>query len=390
METVKVQWHAVDGWTVQPQGESPQPFDQWAQALPDLTPVRMVLSARNYVCHWLNMPGVAARHVARALPFALEEHLINDLAQYHIVGAGSQAKKNRAYVMDSDCLERLLEICAHHHVQLRELLAETQVVARNSIVRSDGGWLINVSGEFEGWVSDGALTPVLESLLGNGQTWPALTLVGDQLDGLQLLKTTLETSYPDQIEALTLSIEPSLWQFDDVSNLLSGRFQPKTVRAERSAPVWWRGLALASLLALLLYTVLLYNDYRVLKAHASGVRTATTQLYQQLFPGERIRSLERQIREKLSDSPQSARTGFVAQVQRLAQVRQQHASAVQLLSLRYNERQDELVIDVKAKDLNDLQTLRQALEQAGMVSEIASATNDEGGVKGRLKIGGGA
>ena len=56
--------------------------------------------------------------------------------------------------------------------------------------------------------------------------------------------------------------------------------------------------------------------------------------------------------------------------------------------MRFNDRLQELTIEVHASDLNELQKLRQALETAGIQAEIANATNDKDGVKGRLRIGG--
>ena len=61
--------------------------------------------------------------------------------------------------------------------------------------------------------------------------------------------------------------------------------------------------------------------------------------------------------------------------------------SVQLQSMRFNDRLNELVIELKAGSLAELQTLKQALEQEGLLAEVASATNDKDGVKGRLKIG---
>ena len=48
-------------------------LEQWAQEQPDLTSVRFILSAQNYSVHWVNLPGISSRHLAKALPFALEE-----------------------------------------------------------------------------------------------------------------------------------------------------------------------------------------------------------------------------------------------------------------------------------------------------------------------------
>ena len=81
IKTIKVQWNAISGrWTVtafdQTATESSpvvHSLANWAETQADLTPVRLVLSACNYATHWVSLPGVSNRHLARALPYALEE-----------------------------------------------------------------------------------------------------------------------------------------------------------------------------------------------------------------------------------------------------------------------------------------------------------------------------
>ena len=122
------------------------------------------------------------------------------------------------------------------------------------------------------------------------------------------------------------------------------------------------------------------------------MRTETVNLYKKLFPGERIRLLERQIREKISGDTPDTGAGFLGSTNMLARVyaSQNLQDAVEMTSVRYSDRLGELVVEVRAKSLNELQTLRQALENQGLTAEVASATNDKDGVKGRIRIGGAA
>lgn len=394
METVKVQWQAHTGeWLISANRDStPQSLTQWAEALPDLTPVRLVLAAQNYACHWLSLPGVSSRHLPRALPFALEESLIGDVADYLIVPAGSAHKQVRAYVVANDLIERLLEACELHHVRVLELIPETSLLGNDPLLqRTEGGWLASLPGHFEGYISDAALTPVLESLFADEAQLDSLTLRAPQLATAQLLQTTLESSFagqigsihsePDSGAAATLPARPV--------NLLTGQYQVKPQRERRQSP-WWQALAGMAAAWLLFWTLTLYLDMQRLQQQSGEVRQQTISLYQQLFPGERVRALERQIREKLSGDSGSSDTGFLSATHTLARVYQQQnlQQQVQLTSLRFNDRLQELMVEVQAKGLNDLQVLRQALEQAGLSAEIASATNDNNGVKGRIRIGG--
>lgn len=393
METIKVQWHNLKGlWLVTTASGTTLPFEQWAETLLDLTQVRMILAAPNYATHWVSLV-VSQRHVARVLPFALEEALIEDLGHYLILPAGSVNKQFRAYVAANDLVERLLEVCDLHHVRVAELVPETWLLGKaNVCIRQDNGWLFNLPGKFEGFVADNALTPVLESLFAEDTQLENLLLKADSLDAIQLLKTVLETSFPGQVGEIATEIVSTTNTFDIPNksvNFLTGRFKPHTPKENKPA-AWWKPLAGLAAAWLILWTVGLYNEAHTLKTQATEVRAQSLALYKQLFPGERIRMLERQFQEKLSDGGSSSNDeGFLGNTFKLAQVyAQQPSDKVELLSIRYNERMRETTVEVKATSLSELQNLRQTLENAGVNAEIASATNDKDGVKGRLRIAG--
>lgn len=394
METVKVQWHSLQGlWVVTLADGSSQPFEQWAETLQDLTQVRMILASANYATHWLNLVGVSQRHVAKVLPFALEESLIEDISSYLIIPAGNAKKHFRAYVVAKELVERLLAACDLHHVRVQELIPESWLLEQTAqCVRQEDSWLFSWPGVFEGLVNDSALTPVLDSLFAEETQLDQLYVKAHSLDQINLFKTLLETSYPNQVTEIlseVVPVEPQ-WNIPNKAiNLLTGKFQQR-IPKEKKPAVWWKPLAGLAAVWLLLWTIGLYSEVHTLKTQAFEVRSQSLALYKQLFPGERIRMLERQFQEKLSGGGASSNAeGFLSTTLTLAQVySQQKGESIELLSVRYNERMKETTLEIKAANLNELQTLRQALENAGVQAEIASATNDKDGVKGRLRIAG--
>ena len=403
METIRVQWHAADSeWLVSPL-DSPdwQPLPQWADNVADLTQVLLILSPVNYATHFVSLPGVSARHMQRALPFALEESLIEDVASYLIVPAGQADKKTRAYVLSADLIERLLEACEVLHLQVRELIPATQLIEADSFQRSQlqgqSGWMIRLPGRFEGWVPDAALTAVCESLFeemtGNSQS---LAILAPQLDQAQLLKTTLETSFPEAFATLQCRVSEGVNEARDklterVTNLLVGRFQVREA-IEEKPKAWWRPLAAMAAVWLVLATGWMFIEQHGAAQKADQVYSETLALYKRLFPGERIRSLDRQIREKINGGGEAQGDGFLSSVNVLGRVYavQKLQKQVQIMSLRFNDRLQEVTLEVQAASLAELQTLRAALEKEGLSAEVASATNDKQGVKGRIRIGGAA
>ena len=393
MQTIKVQWQAKEGqWQVRLAEGQILSLEQWADNQPDLTSVRMILAAPNYGAHWLSLSGVSQRHLAKVLPFALEELLIEDIGYYHIVPADNTKKRVRAYVVANALIKHLLATCALHHLRVYELIPESWLLGNTAqCVRQDNGWLFVWPHVFEGAVADNMLTPVLDALFSEDLRLEKLHIKAPSMDSIRLLKSVLETSYPEQvatIEAEVVTPESELSVPAKAVNLLSGVFQQRAPKEEKPR-AWWRPVLTLAAVWIVLWTVSLYSDVHQLQQQSNTVRDRSIALYKQLFPGERIRMLERQFQEKLTGGSIQNSEGFLSTTLTLAQVyAQQTGSKIELLSLRYNERMKETTIELKAANLNELQALRQALENAGVTAEIASATNDQDGVKGRLRITG--
>ncbi|MDF1642309.1 type II secretion system protein GspL [Thalassolituus oleivorans] len=388
---IRVQWHATLGqWTVHTNQEV-KSLEEWADTLPELTAVTLQLSASNYVAHWVSLPGIKARMVNRAMPYALEELILGDLNDFTVLTSGSYKTYHRAYVVANDITERLLDLCELHHVRVQALVPETAALPLISSIQYDAGdWLIQLPGRFEGRVPEGAIAAVLESVLADF-TADELIIVGNNLDQANLLKTSIETGYPDCFASIRVEpTSPALLSIPATADLLSGKglAQQETHKANK----WWAGIAAMTAVFAVLSGLYLFADNRLKAQQVAEVRSQSLALYKQWFPGERVRSLERQFREKLDGGATAGSGGFIAMMANVSRV---YASAslqksIELQSVRYADRLDELVIEVTATAMGDLQTFKQALEKSGMTADIASATTDKGVVKGRLKVGGAA
>ncbi|MBE0484234.1 MAG: hypothetical protein IBX52_12115 [Bacterioplanes sp.] len=401
MEMVKVEWHAATGeWQAIPcilgVYQPSQPLSEWASTVPDLSDATLILSARHYSTHWLSLPGVSARHLNKALPFALEEYLVDDLSKYVICAAGQVQKRVRAYVVASDLIEQLLEQCELHHVRVKALFAETQLLPNQPLLlRQDDGWLIRMDGCFEGWVPDNALTPVCESLFAE-QEQGQLTVAAPTVDQANLVKTTLLSSYPNAFTDIAIDVtQGNEWrqqtELKTLTTLLQGPFHVVAPQTSSRLSVFKSVMALAASVVVVMTTQLWIAQQQI-KQQEIQVRAQSAALYQQLFPGERIRFLERQFRDKLRDGGDTPQVGFVPLVHQTAKTLADNdlQKNITLDSLRFNDRQQEIILEVRASNLQALQAFRQALEQVGLVAEISSASNDDKGVKGRMRVGGAA
>lgn len=371
-------------------------FDSWASEQADLSQINLKLSATSYLCRWVNLPGVSNRHLNKALPFALEESLIEEIDSYHLVPAGKQGKFNhRVFIANADILDRLRDACELHHLQLRELVAETSELPANSIVKDGHDWLINITGLTEARIPQQGVATYLELAINHAESVQLgkLTIHSDNLDDAKLLKTQLESSFPDSFEQIEVSVRDylSLLQSSEGAkavNLLTGEFRALEIKEDKPA-AWWKPLAAIAAV----WCVFMLTDQAMtnkqLESQQAEVHKQTLALYKRLFPGERIRSLERNIKNKLKGESTSSDTGFMTLMHQASKVLKSnnHSANINWQSFKFNDRQNLLLVDLTATSIAQLQSYKGDLEKAGLNVEIASATNEEKSVKGRLKIG---
>ena len=408
METVNIRWNVeLETWFVaeleqnnETATEAPQwlPFDEWASNQSDLSAYRFILSGENYVCRWLTLPGVQPRHLNKALPFALEESFIEDVSHYHIVNTAKVGKyTHQIYCAKKDILERLLEACALHHIQLRQLIPETSLAPANGLLHNHDYWFINIPEVTEAKIHQSALSAYLESIsaqLGEETSVERLTIIDKSLDSANLLKMQIETSFnhvfksTDVLHGGFASIRDKALDKDN-KDLLTDQFKATEIKVDKPA-AWWKPIAvLAACWALFSFTQTTLQNNQLIEQEKQ-VHTATISLYKQLFPGERIRFLERQIRSKIKEGSDTNTAGFMMLLHETSRIFQKtnQKNQIEWQSLRFNDRQNLLVIDLTAKTIADIQEFKSAMEANNLSVEIASATNDNDKVKGRIRIGG--
>lgn len=412
MNMVKVFWHRQFAqWQVaefdqQAGFSAPISFSKWGASLADLTPVIMILAAENYTCQWLSLPGVNARHLNKALPFALEENLIEDVDLFHIVAAEKANKhQHKVYAVKRELLENLIESCELHHVRLEKLIPETALIPDNCLVYSErhndvggqksGQWLFKLAAQSEGVVLDAMLPTVFDHEFSELEKSIELSIFNTELDSPKLIKTQLESSYTEAFSQIQLQLKSQTdlinQELNDKNiNLLQGELKVAEPKKDK-VDVWWQVLPVLASVWLLSFAIMFILDSSQLENKQKEVRNETVKLYKQLFPGERVQSLKRQIDEKLNNGKGAAvNSGFIPLLHSSVSALQDGKlkAAVNWQSFRYNSRQAQLQVELTASDLALLQAYKAALEGQGMVVEISSAVNEGQLVKGRLKISG--
>lgn len=386
-----VQWSAdSQQWFITPaDSDQAVELDYWASQQPDLEVLDLQLAASNYACHWVHLPGVKQRMVAQAIPFALEDVMIDDINQYKVIQPISQQNLHQAYLANSDLIQTLADLLELHHLQLRSLVpVSARLADSNGLVRHQQGWLVKLNQSFEGWLPDAALMPTLDALIQEKEDFKVdgLVIHSDKRDLALLAQTNLDSSFPGVFTNTVISTDAPATQSVGSKYSLISMLAAATNAAK--PPRWWGGIAAMAATWLVLAISGLFIDNQIKAQQITEVRSQSVSLYKQWFPGERVRFLSRQFNEKLSGNNSSS-TGLLPLLTNLSEAYQQPSIAgkLTLVSLRYSDRIDEVTIEVVATALPVLQELKVFIEKSGLKADIASATNDGESVKGRVRIG---
>ncbi len=172
-------------------------------------------------------------------------------------------------------------------------------------------------------------------------------------------------------------------------NLLQGEFRPISASAENRRFIRKAGAAVAVCLSLFLVITLaggFYLNYRADKYFDDSIA-----IYKSLFPKQRrIYDPVKQMRQQLSGhSVAGATSEFLplldAASKSLANLDSENPATI--TQLRYDSQRGHITIEIRAKDIDELEAYKDLLTGEGLKVDILSANQDNDIVTGRIKIG---
>lgn len=215
---------------------------------------------------------------------------------------------------------------------------------------------------------------------------PQLQLLGAG-EGDGMVAAELESLFGDHLEQLPRAAEEELlarYKSARLANLLTGDYQMEEGGEESG---WWqRPLKLAA--ACFVAQLLLFagaGGYYQWRASAAEdeVRALFSELFPQVTPRADIR---RQVEGYLNRAG-GAGSSFGSQMQLLADVWSQHKGGeLKLQSLRFDGNRGEMVLQLQAKNLTDLDRVVGDLSNARFRAELLAANELEEGVAGRIRL----
>ncbi|WP_444890366.1 type II secretion system protein GspL [Microbulbifer sp. DLAB2-AA] len=381
-----------------------------ASAVPDIHPAlnlpegskALLLLPGNWVWSGVESIPKAARRQANAIGYMVEEQLAEDVEDLHFVCAPRNGDICSIYAISKDKMEILHSQVERLGWPLTAALPEYLLLDLLDIDLSL--WLDGEQAHF--WQSTGQglsirreyLQPLLGSLLGaditseegadeeEGEEGKELLLLGGgEEDGLVVAE--LESLFADRLQVNQRPPEEVFlerYKPGKLSNLLSGDYQLASGKTES---VWWLKpvkVAAFCFVAQLLFFVGAgaYYHWQAEQAEEQA-RAMFTEMFPNVRPSAQLR---RQLNGFLKNAGNQG-GAFTTHMQQLSKVwTQQRGKELQLQSLRFDGQRGEMVLQLKAQNLSDLDTFVSKLSGNGLRADLLGANELKKGVSGRVRV----
>ena len=325
------------------------------------------------------------RHLARSLPFALEEEFASEIDALHIAWtpmAGDEvavAAVEHAHMAQWQQLLRELP-------GIRQWIPEPLLLpwrAGELTLVIEAGQALARFGEADGFAVETELLADMLAALDSAAVDTVVLYGADQQADVGLvpaaLRDRLQWRHGGFGAALLLSGEAS-----PRLNLLQGRYAP-------SVPLrrWWRQwrwpvAALGTAFALQLLAT--YVDYRQLTVENLRLRQQTEAAYRLALPEGVLVDPERQLRRSIGEiQGVERRVVLVALLEQVGRILQAQPNA-RISSLNFNGRSGELRLNLQVPDFEMVENVRAGLNRLGLQATVENSSARAGGVRARLNI----
>jgi len=333
------------------------------------------------------VPGRSVGQIRRALPFVVEEFVTSDIERMHLAaGEIRRGEPVRCNLIERSLLDDWLACLAELQIYPGYLLPETEllpVAEDQATVLFDGPVVLVRTLEQSATVDRENLALALSTLPSK-----RLLLINGELDAME--RARLDPAL--EIERLPtggLAAESSLGflalQADARNraiNLLQGSYRPR----QRRNPHWLQWRAAAGLAAVWIVVALIMNVLQGFHAsrQADRLEAESQALFRDIYPGTtRITNVRRQMQAAMGERGEFGGLGLIGNLDNLANA---IGTGSRIQSFNYALDRGELAVDLFIPGYEDLDRLKERLEARGVSVEIASAEQQERGVRARVRV----
>lgn len=365
----------------------------WGDDAPEviaMAPVERVL------CLSSTVPGRTVSQIARALPFAVEEFVTQDIETMHLAhGPITRGQPVSCVLADRQLVADWLGAIGSIGLAPVVMTPDAGLLPdhREVTVLFEGDDALLRTSEHVTRVDHRALPDTLAAVA------PAATddASGDTTAWLEVIAATpaqadaLHSVFPGEVD--TQPLDGTVLRFlashyapAGTVNMLQGPFAPP--KRSGGGALRWRAVAALAALWLVVFTGVRFGEGLWADHRADAVQTDAVALFRDLYPeAGPTRNPYTEMRRRVGQPDQPSAADFEQLLGALALAIDAALEGVELQSLSYSAGRGELTTELSLREYADLDRLRLQLEEQGVVVHIGSAEEQDGIVRARLRVG---
>ncbi len=358
--------------------------------------VIVIVPGEDVVIAEVSLPGQNKQRLQAALPFALEDQLIDDVGDLHFVlGPRYGNNKYVAAVVNRECMQRWSTICdelgLRVDVMVPDTLALSTTIGTWTILLEDTRSIVR-TGVYAGFAADHSnLNELLSTTISDADGVTPERI--DIIDCRDINISNNDFSLDSGIELHVNNFENDslIWlaehfDYEAPINLLSGEFSRKE-KVKGQLRKWYpTAILLAAVLFLNITTKVI--NYVSLSNESQRLTAEMERVYKSTFPqAKRVVNAAAQMQQKLKSLQSRAGDSESSLSSMLTQVAPvlRATPGLMIKSLRYQNGRLDIESDLgNFSALNQLEKMLS--ERAGMKVEVKSASQNKNKVVSRLEI----
>ena len=365
----------------------------WGDKPPEvvaLAPVERLL------CLTRTVPGRSASQIAKALPFAVEEFVTQDIETLHLAhGPIRRGLPVACVLVDRELLRGWLAAVGSIGPTLSYLGADAGLLSDEAdfAVLFDGDDALVRTAEHMTRIEPALLPAALAAVpasedAAENEEPPRIVVRGGTAAQIEVVRRGFAGDVGQRpLDGSVLHFLAG--RFEGIEqggiNILQGPFAPPRPRNARVAR--WRGVAALAALWLLVFVGARFGEGVWAEHRANALRADAAALYQELYPDARApRDAYMDMRRRVGQ-PDAPTADFDRLLGALAVAIDEALNGVELQSLSFSDDRGELTTELVLREYADLDRLRSDLEGRGLVVYIGSAEERDGVVRARLRMG---
>jgi general secretion pathway protein L len=359
----------------------------------------------------LTIPVGQKRHLQRTLPFLVEEEIATPIEEMHLCAGPVQGDQARVLVTSHSAMQTWLQQLKAHQIEADWLLPDSTALAADSeleiLLDSQGAHFycpqqpvintefINLTFIADTLIeqfpedqkpSSGSLL-VSKQLSETEQAAAAALATQFEVSGISLQQQTIESRFDFCCSQLLPRLQQD--KSDTLINLLNGDYRSTSKRQNSSTPKW--GMLTAAVVLCILIKLLLDLGAGLYLNHQSDkLDEQINALYHDLFPQDkRIINAKVQMQNHLNGQASNVGgSSFMPLFSYVAEAlnNQEDIKNTQLQQLRYNDKNQTLMVDINVKDVQQLEQLKHMIEARNIKVTILSANEERQWIKGRIRL----